>query len=91
MGERGVKRPGPQPEFGFEKLAAPSVEPLRAELEAFVSSVRSRVAPKTDGRAGREALSLASRVMESIREHDARVQPKAQDPEAQRKPEKANR
>jgi predicted dehydrogenase len=87
----GVKRPGPQPEFGFEKLAASSVEPLRAELEAFVSSVRSRVAPKTDGRAGREALALASRVMESIREHDARVQPKAQDPEAQRKPEKANR
>jgi predicted dehydrogenase len=88
----GVKRPGPQPEFAFEKLAAPSVEPLRAELEAFVSSVRSRVEPKTDGRAGREALALASRVMESIREHDARVQPKAQsDPETQRNPEKANR
>jgi predicted dehydrogenase len=88
----GVKRPGPQPEFAFEKLAAPSTEPLRAELEAFISSVRSRVAPKTDGRAGREALALASRVMESIREHDARVQPKAHsNPEAQRNPEKANR
>jgi predicted dehydrogenase len=82
----GVKRPGPQPEFTFEKLVAPNVEPLRAELEAFVSSVKSRVAPKTDGRAGREALALASRVMESIREHDARVQPKTQ-----RNPEKANR
>jgi predicted dehydrogenase len=87
-----VKRPGPQPEFGFEKLAAPDTEPLRAELEAFVSSVKSRVAPKTDGRAGREALGLASRVMESIREHDARVQPKAyHNPEAQSNPEKANR
>jgi predicted dehydrogenase len=71
----GVKRPGPQPEFGFEKLPAPGVEPLRAELEAFVQAVKSRLPPKTDGAAGRAALELASRVMESIREHSARVQP----------------
>ncbi|HUI52946.1 MAG TPA: Gfo/Idh/MocA family oxidoreductase [Terriglobales bacterium] len=70
-----VKRPGPQPEFGFEKLPAPDVEPLRAELEAFVGAVKTRVAPKTDGVAGRAALELASRVMESIRDHAARVQP----------------
>jgi predicted dehydrogenase len=69
-----VKRPGPQPEFGFEKLPAPETEPLRAELEAFVEAVRTRVAPKTDGAAGRAALELASRVMESIREHSDRVQ-----------------
>ena len=71
----GVKRPGPQPEFGFEKLAAPDVEPLRAELEAFMEAVKTRVAPKTDGFAGRAALDLATRVMGSIREHSARVQP----------------
>ncbi|HXR34086.1 MAG TPA: Gfo/Idh/MocA family oxidoreductase [Verrucomicrobiae bacterium] len=70
----GVKRPGPQPEFAFEKLAAPSVEPLRGELEAFVEAVRTRVAPKTDGASGRAALELASEVMTSIREHAARVQ-----------------
>jgi predicted dehydrogenase len=70
----GVKRPGPEPEFGFEKLPAPDVEPLRAELEAFVEAVKTRVPPKTDGPAGRAALDLASRVMESIREHSARVQ-----------------
>jgi predicted dehydrogenase len=81
-----VKRPGPQPEFGFEKLAAPDVEPLRAELNAFAEAVQSRVAPKTDGVAGRAALELASRVMESIREHGARVQP-----EAAGVPEKAKR
>jgi predicted dehydrogenase len=74
----GVKRPGPEPEFGFEKLPAPAVEPLRAELEAFAGAVRTRVAPKTDGEAGRAALELATRVMASIREHDARVQPVAQ-------------
>ena len=78
----GVKKPGPQPEFGFEKLPAPSTEPLQAELEAFVEAARTRIAPKTDGVAGRAALELASRVMTSIREHDARVQPVAN---AQRK------
>ena len=72
-----VKRPGPQPEFGFEKLPAPEVEPLRAELEAFVEAVKTRETPKTDGVAGRAALELAGRVMESIREHAARVQPVA--------------
>jgi predicted dehydrogenase len=74
----GVKRPGPEPEFAFEKLPAPAVEPLLAELEAFAQAVRTRVAPKTDGKAGRAALALAARVMESIREHEARVQPVAQ-------------
>ena len=29
----GVKKPGPQPEFGFEKFPAPAIEPLQAELE----------------------------------------------------------
>src|SRR3989449_7721949 len=37
-----VRRPGPEPDFGFEKLKAPSVEPLHAELEAFVDAARSR-------------------------------------------------
>ncbi len=73
----GVKRPGPQPEFGYEKLPAPTEEPLHAELAAFMRAVRTRVAPKTDGEAGRAALELATRVMASIQEHDARVQPVA--------------
>jgi predicted dehydrogenase len=70
----GVKKPGPQPEFGFEKLNAPAIEPLHAELEAFVDSVRSRKEPRTSGAAGRAALELATRVMASIQEHAARVQ-----------------
>jgi predicted dehydrogenase len=70
----GVKKPGPQPEFGFEKLSAPAVEPLHAELEAFVDAVRTRKEPRTNGAAGRAALELASRVMASIQEHAARVQ-----------------
>ena len=72
-----VKRAGPQPEFGFEKLNAPAVEPLRAELEAFVEASRTRKEPPTDGAAGRAALALAGQVMASIQEHAARVQPQA--------------
>jgi len=69
-----VKKPGPQPEFGFQKLDAPAIEPLRAELEAFVDAARTRKEPKTNGAAGRAALELASRVMASIQEHAERVQ-----------------
>jgi predicted dehydrogenase len=69
-----VKRPGPQPEFAFEKLPAPAVEPLSAELDAFVESVRTRTEPRTNGAAGRAALALATRVMASIQEHGERVQ-----------------
>src|SRR5256886_4710656 len=68
------KRPGPEPDFGFEKLNAPAVEPLHAELEAFVNASRSRKEPCTNGAAGRAALELATRVMASIQEHAARVQ-----------------
>lgn len=70
----GVKKSGPQPEFGFEKLNAPAVEPLHSELEAFVNAVRTRHEPRTNGAAGRAALELAGRVMASIQEHAARVQ-----------------
>ena len=72
-----VKKAGPQPEFVFEKLTAPAVEPLHAELEAFIQAVRTRKEPPTSGAAGRAALALAGRVMTSIQEHAARVQPEA--------------
>ena len=72
--EHGVKRSGPQPKFSFEKLPAPDVEPLHAELEAFLEAVRTRREPPTNGAAGRAALELASRVMASIQEHAESVQ-----------------
>jgi predicted dehydrogenase len=65
---------GAQPEIGFEKLSAVPEEPLKAELESFLESVRSRRSPLVDGAAGCRALALADRVMEGILDHARRVQ-----------------
>jgi predicted dehydrogenase len=73
-------QPGVQPEFAFERLPAAGIEPLRAELDAFVDAVGTRREPKTSGTAGRAALELANRVMACIQEHAARVQPTAGNP-----------
>jgi predicted dehydrogenase len=64
----------PQPGIGFEKLEATQEEPLRAELRAFLHSVRTRKPAVVDGAAGRSALALADRVMAGILEHASRVQ-----------------
>ena len=69
-----VQTPGPQPKFDFTTLAAEREEPLRAELRAFLESVRTRRVPLVDGGAGRRALELADRVMAGILEHAQRVQ-----------------
>jgi len=69
-----VAKPGTPPEFAFEKLPTVDREPLRAELAAFVESVRTRQNPRVDGEAGRRALELAARVAESILEHGRSVQ-----------------
>lgn len=62
------------PQFAFEKLGTEPVEPLRAELLAFLESVRTRKKPLVDGGAGRRALELADRVMAGIQQHRGRVQ-----------------
>jgi predicted dehydrogenase len=69
-----VAEPGPQPKFDFAQLPAEREEPLRAELRAFLESVRTRRAPTVDGTAGRRALALADQVMAGILEHARRVQ-----------------
>src|SRR5690348_9357333 len=68
-------QPGsPQPGIGFDKLPATPEEPLRAELRAFLESVRTRKPPIVDGAAGHRNLELADRVMAGILEHAGRVQ-----------------
>lgn len=69
-----VAEPGPQPKFDFAALPTEREEPLRAELRAFLESVRTRRAPEVDGAAGRRALALADQVMAGILEHGRRVQ-----------------
>jgi predicted dehydrogenase len=69
-----VVEPGPQPKFDFTTLPAEREEPLRAELRAFLESVRTRRAPVVDGAAGHRALELADQVMAGILEHGRRVQ-----------------
>jgi predicted dehydrogenase len=68
-----VDRNGPTPQIGFRKLETPPAEPLRAELEAFISSVRTRSRPLVAGPEGRAALALAEQVMICIEQHAAQV------------------
>jgi predicted dehydrogenase len=63
-----------QPKIHFETVPTTPDEPLRAELAAFLQSVRTRRTPVVDGMAGRRALELADRVMAGILEHARRVQ-----------------
>jgi predicted dehydrogenase len=42
------------------------VEPLRQELLDFVASVRTRRPPMVSGEAGREAVALATQIIERL-------------------------
>jgi predicted dehydrogenase len=68
-----VDRNGPTPQIAFQKLTSPPQEPLQAELEAFVESVRTRSRPLVSGREGKQALALAEAVMDCIEQHAAFV------------------
>ena len=68
-----VDRDGPTPQIAFQKLTTTPQEPLRAELEAFVESVRTRSRPLVSGREGKQALALAEDVMSRIEQHAALV------------------
>ncbi len=48
------------------KLDVQRDEPLRAELADFVDAVRDRREPGVSGRAGRDALALATQVAEAM-------------------------
>jgi predicted dehydrogenase len=68
-----VDRNGATPKIAFHKLSTAPQEPLRAELEAFVESVRTRHPPLVGGREGKQALALAEHVMNCIEQHAALV------------------
>jgi predicted dehydrogenase len=60
---------GSWPGVQVKHLDIIDVEPLRAELVSFLESVRDGAAPAVSGLEGRNALSLALRTLERIREH----------------------
>ena len=64
------------PLFGISinRLEINDVEPLRAEIEAFVDSILENKEPPVTGAAGRKALSLALGVLEKIEEHRNRLE-----------------
>jgi predicted dehydrogenase len=51
------------------ELKGDGAEPLRAELEAWVSAVRGEAPLVVSGRDGRDALAVALRIMEKIEDH----------------------
>jgi predicted dehydrogenase len=56
---RLVMKPGTKPAIEGGPLEIRDAEPLRSELEDFVSAVRTGGTPRVNGRAGRNAVALA--------------------------------
>lgn len=64
---------GALPEIVAQGLEVTKREPLLAEIESFVSSVRSCTAPVVTGIEGRRALALALEVLDKIKAHSVRA------------------
>jgi predicted dehydrogenase len=65
---------GAWPGVQVKNLDIVEVEPLRAEILAFVEAARDGLPAPVSGREGRNALALALRALERIEEHSAKVQ-----------------
>jgi predicted dehydrogenase len=65
---------GAWPGVHTKNLDIVDVEPLRAEILAFVEAARGRLPAQVSGLEGRNALALALRALERIQEHSAKVQ-----------------
>ena len=60
---------GAWPGVHVKHLDILDIEPLRAEIVSFLDAARDRTPPAVSGLEGRNALSLALRTLERIREH----------------------
>jgi len=56
-----------------EPLLVDDVEPLRAELQAFLRSVRTGEPPAVSAEEGAAAVELAERIVAAIKEHDWKI------------------
>ena len=59
--------------ININRLAINDVEPLRAEITAFLDSIDHDTAPPVTGQDGRRALALAVSVLERIEEHVSKL------------------
>ncbi len=59
--------------LSLEKLDLPRAEPLRLEIENFLTAVRNRTQPRVTGQAGRAALALALEINQQIASHAHRA------------------
>ncbi len=65
--------PHPSAGLNFEKLNLPRAEPLRLELEDFLTAVQTRTQPRVTGQAARNALALALEINAAIQNHAKRA------------------
>jgi predicted dehydrogenase len=65
---------GAWPGVQTKTLEVSNVEPLRAEILAFIGAARDGLPAPISGMDGRNALGLALRTLERIEEHAAKVQ-----------------
>jgi len=63
----------PWPGVRTEILEVNNVEPLRAEIEAFLRAAANRSQPSVSGEDGRRALALALRTLDQIHEHTVKT------------------
>jgi len=65
--------PHPLAGISINRLEIDDIEPLRAEITAFLDAIETDTQPPVTGEDGRRALKLAVGVLERIDEHAARV------------------
>lgn len=68
-----TQQPGALPLIGHDHLEGGEREPLAEEIAAFLTSVRTRQPPETDGPSARAALAAALRAAAAIAVHAQRV------------------
>lgn len=64
---------------GAEKVAYPDHEPLRRECEAFLTAIRTRTAPLTDGRSAQAVLEVLCAAQRSLMTQGQPVQMRMQE------------
>ena len=66
-------RVSPPMKIDFEALPVGKSEPLRLELEGFISSIQTRQPPRVTGEQALAALDVAAAILAKIEEHAQRV------------------